>query len=277
MLLLPFPWLRKLDGRLSVALDWRDPAVRRVLTLMLPVTLTIGLINVNVLVDTLFASRLLDPDLAPAAINAAFRLYMLPQGIFSVAVATVLFPTLARLSARGDTGALRRTLDGGIRQIAFLLLPSALVSIVLAEPIVRLVYQRGQFTAEDTTVVAQCLQAFSIGLVFNGWALILNRTFYAVQTNWTPTAVAMGAVALNAVFDAVFYRLGVWGIPLATSTVNVLVVAVLVVLLRRRIGLERLGETVGGGGANHGREHPCCRRRARSLVRASTRSSETVR
>jgi putative peptidoglycan lipid II flippase len=244
-LLLPFPWLRRLDGKLSVALDWRDPAVHRVLTLMLPVTLTIGLINVNVLVDTLFASRLLDPDLAPAAINAAFRLYMLPQGIFSVAVATVLFPTLARLAARGDTGALRRTLDGGMRQIAFLLLPSALVSIVLAEPIVRLVYQRGQFTSEDTTVVAQCLQAFSLGLVFNGWALILNRTFYAVQTNWTPTAVAVGAVVLNAVFDAVFYRLGIWGIPLATSTVNVIVVAVLVVMLRRRIGLERLRRTGG--------------------------------
>ena len=240
-----FPWLRRLDGKLSVALDWRDPAVHRVLTLMLPVTLTIGLINVNVLVDTLFASRLLDPDLAPAAINAAFRLYMLPQGIFSVAVATVLFPTLARLAARGDTGALRRTLDGGMRQIAFLLLPSALVSIVLAEPIVRLVYQRGQFTSEDTTVVAQCLQAFSLGLVFNGWALILNRTFYAVQTNWTPTAVAVGAVVLNAVFDAVFYRLGIWGIPLATSTVNVIVVAVLVVMLRRRIGLERLRRTGG--------------------------------
>jgi putative peptidoglycan lipid II flippase len=242
-LLLPIPWLRRLDGRLTLVLDWRDPAVHRVLTLMLPVTLTIGLINVNVLVDTLFASRLLDPDLAPAAINAAFRLYMLPQGIFSVAVATVLFPTLARLAARGETGALRRTLDGGMRQIAFLLMPSALVSIVLAEPIVRLVYQRGEFTAEDTTVVAQCLQAFSLGLVFNGWALILNRTFYAVQTNWTPTAVALGAVALNALFDAVFYRLGVWGIPLATSTVNVIVVAVLVVALRRRIGLEHLGRT----------------------------------
>ena len=242
-LLLPFPWLRRLDGKLTVVLDWRDPAVRRVLTLMLPVTLTIGLINVNVLVDTLFASRLLDPDLAPAAINAAFRLYMLPQGIFSVAVATVLFPTLARLAARRDTGALRRTLDGGVRQIAFLLLPSALISIVLAAPIVRLVYQRGEFTAEDTTVVAQCLQAFSLGLVFNGWALILNRTFYAVQTNWAPTWVAVGAVGLNALFDAVFYRLGVWGIPLATSTVNVIVVVVLVVLLRRRIGLERLWAT----------------------------------
>ena len=242
-LLLPIPWLRRLDGRLTLVLDWRDPAVKRVLVLMLPVTLTIGLINVNVLVDTLFASRLLDPELAPSAINAAFRLYMLPQGIFSVAVATVLFPLLARLAARGETGVLRRTLDGGVRQIAFLLVPAAFLSIVLAQPIVRLVYQRGEFTAEDTTIVAQCLQAFSIGLVFNGWALMFNRTFYAVQTNWAPTLVAVGAVALNAAFDALFYRLGIWGIPLATSTVNVIVVAVLVVLLRRRIGLEHLAAT----------------------------------
>jgi len=244
-LLLPIPWLRRLDGRLTMVIDWRDPAVRRVLTLMLPVTLTIGLVNVNFLVDTLFASRLLDPELAPAAIDKAFRLYMLPQGVFAVAVTTVLFPTLARLAARGDSAGLRRTLDGGLRQIAFLLIPAGLLSIVLAEPIVRLVYQRGEFTAENTVLVAQCLQAFSIGLVFTGWMLILNRSFYAVQTNWTPTAIALGAVGLNAVFDAVFYRLGIWGIPLATSTVNVIAATVLLVMMRRRLGLEHVGRTLG--------------------------------
>ena len=242
-LLLPIPWLRRLDGRLTMVLDWRDPAVKRVLVLMLPVTLTIGLINVSFLVDTFFASRLLDPELAPAAIGAAFRLYMLPQGVFSVAVTTVLFPTLARLAARGDDSGLRRALDGGIRQIAFLLVPAALVSIVLAKPIVELVYQRGEFTSEDTVIVAQCLQAFSIGLVFNGWMLILNRSFYAVQTNWVPTAIAVGAVALNALFDTVFYRLGIWGIPLATSAVNILASAVLLVMMRRRVGLEHVGRT----------------------------------
>ena len=63
--------------------------------------------------------------------------------------------------------------------------------------------------AEDTVIVAQCLQAFSIGLVFNGWMAMLNRSFYAVQTNWVPTGIALGAVALNALFDPVFYRLGV--------------------------------------------------------------------
>ncbi len=244
-LLLPIPWLRKLDGRLTVVLDWRDPAVKRVLVLMLPVTLTIGLVNVNFLVDTLFASRLLDPELAPAAIDKAFRLYMLPQGIFAVAVTTVLFPTLARLAARDDIAGLRRALDGGLRQISFLRVPAALVSIVLAKPIVELVYQRGEFTSEDTVIVAQCLQAFSIGLVFNGWLLILNRSFYAVQTNWVPTGIALGAVALNAAFDTVFYRLGIWGIPLATSTVNVVASIVLLVMMRRRLGLEHVGRTLG--------------------------------
>jgi putative peptidoglycan lipid II flippase len=244
-LLLPIPWLRRLDGRLTMVIDWRDPAVKRVLVLMLPVTLTIGLVNVNFLVDTLFASRLLDPELAPAAIDKAFRLYMLPQGIFAVAVTTVLFPTLARLAARNDMPGLRRALDGGLRQIAFLLVPAGLLSIVLAEPIVRLVYQRGEFTSEDTVIVAQCLQAFSIGLVFNGWLLILNRSFYAVQTNWVPTGIALGAVALNAAFDTVFYRLGIWGIPLATSTVNVVAATVLLVMMRRRVGLEHVRRTLG--------------------------------
>src|SRR5206468_9095574 len=99
--LLPVPWLRGKDDRLRVVIDWHDPAVWRTLKLMLPVALSLGLINVNALVDVFFASRLIDPNLAPAAIDKAFRIYMLPQGMFSVAVATVLFPSLARFAARG--------------------------------------------------------------------------------------------------------------------------------------------------------------------------------
>jgi putative peptidoglycan lipid II flippase len=235
-LLLPVPWLRGLDGRLRLVLDWRDPAVHRFFVLMLPVTLTLGLINVNAVIDTLFASRLLDPELAPAAIDKAFRLYMLPQGMFSVAVATILFPTLSRLAARGDHDGFRATVSAGLRQIAFLLTPAAVVSAVLAEPIVRLVYQRGKFTATDVTVVAACLAAFSLGLVFNGWMLLLTRGFYGLQTNWIPTTVAVVTLVLNAALDAVLYRLGVWGIPLATAFVNIVGATALLVALRRRVG-----------------------------------------
>jgi len=90
--LLPLPWLRGLDGRLQMVLDWRDPAIRRVFTLMVPVTIGLGLINFNLVIDSIFASRLIDPELAPSAIDKAFRIYMLPQGMFSVAVATENMP-----------------------------------------------------------------------------------------------------------------------------------------------------------------------------------------
>ncbi len=234
--LLPFPWLRGRDDRLRLALDWRDPAVRRVLKLMIPVTLGLGLINFNAVVDTAFASRLIDADLAPTAIDKAFRLYMLPQGMFSVAIATVLFPSLARLAARGDVAGFRTTVGLGLRQIAFLLIPAGVVSAVLAEPITRLVYQRGAFETHETAVTAGALAAFSGGLVFNGSMLMLNRAFFSLQSNWTPTIVALGNLVLNAALDVLFYRFGTWGIPLATSVVNVAGTAVLLVLLRRRLG-----------------------------------------
>jgi putative peptidoglycan lipid II flippase len=235
-LLMPVPWLRGLDGKLRVVVDWRDPAVRRFFVLLLPVTLTLGLINVSTLIGTLFASRLIDPELAPRAIDLAFRLYMLPQGIFSVAVATVLFPTLSRLAARRDMGGFGRTLDSGLRQIGFLLIPAGLVSAVLAEPITRLVYERGQFTPDQTPVVAGALAAFSVGLVFNGWMLLLNRAFYGLQSNWIPTLVALGNVALNVALFAAFYRLGVWGLPLAVSLSNLAGAVALAVLMWRRVG-----------------------------------------
>ena len=236
--LLPVPWLRGRDGRLQLVLDWRDPAVRRILALMVPVTLGLGLINFNAVVDSLFASRLIDPRLAPSAIDKAFRIYMLPQGMFSVAVATVLFPSLSRLAARRDEEGFRRTVGTGLRQIAFLLLPASAFSAVLAEPIVRLLYQRGHFAPAQTPVVAGALAAFAAGLTFNGTMLMLNRAFFSLQSNWIPTLVALANLGVNAALDAAFYRFGIWGIPLSTSVVNIAGTAALLVLLRRR--LERL-------------------------------------
>ena len=233
--LLPLPWLRGLDGRLRPVLDWRDPAVKRFFVLMLPVTLTLGLINVNAVIGILFASRLIDPELAPAAIDKAFRLYMLPQGMFAVAVTTVLFPALSRLAAREDRTGFSRTLDAGLRQISFLLVPAGVVSIVLAEPIVQLVYQRGAFDPEQTTVVAGALAAFGAGLVFNGWMLLLNRAFYSLQNSWIPTVVAGGNLALNIVLYSLLYRVGVWGIPLSVSIANLAGALALLTLLRPRV------------------------------------------
>jgi putative peptidoglycan lipid II flippase len=239
--LLPVPWLYGLDGRLRVAIDWRDPMVGRVLVLMLPVTLGLGLINFNQVIGTVFASRLVDRTLAPAAIDAAFRIYMLPQGIFSVAVATVLFPSLSRLAAREDWDGFRRTVSLGVRQIAFMLVPASALCAVLAEPMVRLLYQRGAFGPHETRVVAGALAAFSLGLSFNGFMLMLNRAFFSLQRPWTPTAVALGNLALNTALYLALYRVGTWGIPLAISLANVAGALALLWLLRRRLGRIDVG------------------------------------
>jgi putative peptidoglycan lipid II flippase len=241
--LLPLPWLRGLDDRLRMALDWRDPAVWRVLSLMVPVTISLGLINLNAVIGTFVAATFIDPDIAPTAIDRAFRLYMLPQGMFSVAVATVLFPALSRFAARADVDGFRRTVSTGLRQIAFLLVPASVVFAVLAEPIVRLVYQRGEFTPDQTPIVASALAAFSLGLAFNGSMLLLNRAFFGLQAPKVATFVAAGNLVLNSLLYVALYRVGVWGVPLAISLANIAGAVALVLLLRRRVGdveLERV-------------------------------------
>jgi len=234
--LLPLPWLYALDGRLRPVIDWHDPAVRRVFKLMGPVALGLGLINFNVMLGTIFASRLIDPNIAPSAIDSAFRIYMLPQGIFSVAIATVLFPALSRAAAKTDWDGYRETFSVGMRQIAFTLVPAGVVSVVLAAPIVRLLYQRGEFTSHQTNVVGACLAAYSVGLAFNGFMLMLNRGFFALQRPWVPTMVAFGNLGLNALLYFALYRVGPWGIPLSISIANIAGTGALLILLRRRIG-----------------------------------------
>ncbi len=233
--LLPVPWLRREDGSIRAVLDVHDPAVRQMFKLMLPVTLSLGLINVNLLVDTFFAARFVDRNLAPSSIEAAFRIYMLPQGIFSVAVAAVLFPTMARLAARGAVDELRSTVSLGLRQIGFLLIPASALAAALSLPIVRLLYERGEFGASETDVVASALAALALGLSFNGMMLLLNRAFFSLQAPWVPTWIALAVLVLNLGLDAALYRVGIWGIPLATSIVNILGVGLLLWYLRARL------------------------------------------
>ncbi|HLX32071.1 MAG TPA: murein biosynthesis integral membrane protein MurJ [Gaiellaceae bacterium] len=242
--LLPVPWLRGRDDRLRMVIDIRDPAVKRTFALMLPVTIGLGLININAAIDQLFATHFLDPQLAPAAIVRAFRLYMLPQGMFSVAVATVLFPLLSRHAAREDWESFKSTVATGLRLISFLLIPASATAAVLATPIVRLLYQHEHFTAKDTPVVAACLAAFALGLTFNGTMLMLNRGFFSLQSPWIPSWVAMGNLGVNAGLDAAFYRFGIWGIPLSTSIVNIAGTWALIILFRRKVGSFGMTETM---------------------------------
>jgi putative peptidoglycan lipid II flippase len=238
----PFGIRRALLGplRRRVREAFGDVDVRRVLLLMLPVTLSLGLINVNLLVNSFFGS--LVSDQAPAGIDKAFRIYMLPQGVFSVAVSTVLFPTLARFAARGALGDLRATMANGMRQIVLLLLPATAAILVLAEPMVRLVYERGVFDAAQTDLVAEALFWFAFSLPFNGLFLLMTRTFFSLQRPWVPTAIAAGNLGITALFSLLFYDpFGVGGIVAATAIATAASVVAQAEVLRRALGRLELG------------------------------------
>ena len=126
-----FGALGRIDFRLQFHIDWRDPRIAQVFVLMLPVTIGLGIVNLDQLINSAFGT-LVNKE-APRAIDNAFRIYMLPQGLFSVAVATVLFPTLSRMAANRDVQPMRRALGIGMRQINLLLIPSAAFLMVLTD------------------------------------------------------------------------------------------------------------------------------------------------
>src|SRR3954454_6850721 len=210
------PQLSRLGFRLEFSLHFRDPRVRQVLRLMLPVTIGLGLINFNLLINSTLGSLVSDD--APRAIDAAFRIYMLPQGMFSVAIATVLFPTLSRFAARKDFDGLRGLVGNGMRQVFLLLIPAAAATLALATPITRLIYQHGAFGPGSTQLVASALFWFSFSLPFSGVNLLLTRTFFSLQRPWITTGIAALNLSVNVAVSVALYKpFGIPGIVVGTA------------------------------------------------------------
>jgi putative peptidoglycan lipid II flippase len=223
--------LGRIDFRLQPHIDWHDPRVRQVFVLMLPVTIGLGIVNLDQLINSVFGSFVSQE--APRAIENAFRIYMLPQGMFSVAVATVLFPTLSRMAADRDVTGMRRAVGIGMRQINLMLIPAAAFMVVLATPITRLLYERGQFNPKSTELVSIALFWFAFSLPFGGLNLLLTRTFFAVRRPWIPTGLAAMNIVVDIVVSVGLYKpLGIAGLIIGTVAANAVMTALQVHRLR---------------------------------------------
>ena len=233
-LLMVIPVLAKIDFRLKLHFNWRDPGVTRVLKLLIPVTIGLGVINIDLVINSVVGALI--SDSAPRAIDAAFRIYMLPQGIFSVALATVLFPSLSRLVARNDTEGLRSLVGVGMRQNLLLLVPAAAATMAMASPIVELIYQYGAFNAASTKEVSTALFWFAFSMPFAGLNLLLTRTFFSLQRPWIPSALAACNLVVNAIVSIALYKpLGIAGPVIGTVVASAGMMAAQTVYLRRQL------------------------------------------
>jgi putative peptidoglycan lipid II flippase len=216
-------------------LAFRDPGTRRIAALMAPATLGVAAVQVNVVVNSTFASLISDG--AISWLSYAFRLMQLPIGVFGVAVGTTALTHLSRDAARGDWSALSKTLRGGLRMVLFLTVPSTVGLAILGVPIIRLIYQHGRFSPHATLATAQALSGYAWGLASYAAIKVVAPAFYALGRTRVPLIASVSAVAANLAWNLVTFRtLGHVGLAVGTSVAATVNLAVLVIAFEIQVG-----------------------------------------
>jgi len=234
-LALQWPSLRREGFSYRPLLDWRDESFTRVLVLMGPGTIGLAATQVNVLVNTVLATG--EGTGAVSWLNYAFRLMYLPIGLSGVSIATATLPAVSRYVAMRDERAARTTVADGLSMMLMLNIPATVGLMVLAPSIVRLIFERGAFTAADTAATAAAVQFYAIGLVGYSVVRITSPVFYALGQNRTPVIVSIATVLTNALLNVWLVGLmGYRGLALGTSIAALVNGALLMFFLRRRLG-----------------------------------------
>ncbi len=228
--------------------DWnvKDAGVRQIMRLMGPAIIGAAAVQVNVFVNTSFASAIIDPATGAVAngpvswLNYAFRFLQFPIGVFGVAIATATLPALSRSTVNPNYQEFRQTLAHSLALVFLLCIPSAVGLAVLAHPIIALVFEHGKFTAFDTAQTANALTAYAIGLAGYGAIKVLSPAFYALNDARTPMLISLGSIVVNYVMNSLLVgRFGHVGLAFSTSAVALVNFLLLALFMRRRLG--RLG------------------------------------
>lgn len=229
--------LRRTGLRLRLAIDTSDACVRTIARTMIPMTIGLSAIQINAFLDSLIAYALVTSHVGgPAVLGYAQRLYQFPLGVFAIALATAIFPAMTRHAAENDLAGLSRTLARGLRVVVFEGLPCTVGLILIREPLVQLLFERGQFTPVDTVRVANTLIAFAAGIWAFGANQIAVRAFYATKDPMTPLRIAGGMVAANLALNLILvFPLEEPGIGLATTICAVIQDGLLIWFLSKRL------------------------------------------
>ena len=234
--LIQVPSMRRVGFRYQPLLSFRDERVRQVMRLIGPAILGVAALQVNVLVNSIFASEGVG---WLTWINRAFRLMHLPIGVFGVAISTVALPNLAKLVAEGDMEAYRRSFSYALRLMFLLTVPASIGLMVLAEPICRLIFEGGQANPLDTQQTAGALFYYAFGLCGFSAVKIATDGFYTFNDTRTPAMVSLCTVGLNILLNYLFiYRFGFdhRSLALSTSCTITLNFLALLFLLRGKAG-----------------------------------------
>jgi putative peptidoglycan lipid II flippase len=238
------PQLVKRGMDFKFAVSFSDPGVRRVARLMIPGFLGMGIAQINLLVDTIFANAKIMPEGSLVSLYVADRVTELVLGGYAIAVATAILPMMSHQAAAGDHEGMKKTFLFALRIVSFITIPAAVGLVILREPIVQVLFQHGRFVAESTRLTARALLYYSLGLPAFAAVKLIVPAFYSTQDTRTPVRVAVLAmlanVLLNVIFLVYFFaKLKNGGPALASALAGYFNVFALFVVFRLRFG--RLG------------------------------------
>lgn len=235
--LMQVPFVASTARRFPWRIDLSHPGLHKVLKLMLPTLIGLSIVQLNTIILTALASTLTDGRIT--ALNLANRLVQLPLGVFGMGMSMVIYPVLSRLAAVGDIRQFRATLTTGLRSILFITVPSAAGLIALREPIVRLLFEVGEFGPDDTVTTAYALLFFSVGVFAVSSVQLLTRAYYSLQDTVTPVKIGAATVLTNALLSVGLLRwtgLEHGGLALAHSAASIGQMTIQLLLLRPRVG-----------------------------------------
>lgn len=237
------PSLRALGFRFRPLIDWSDPGLVRILKLMLPAILGNAAVQINVTINSNFASQIADPirgfDGPSSWLQYAFRFMQLPLGLFGVAIGTATLPSISRSAAADNMAEFRQTISHSLGTVFLLTFPSSIGLAILGESIIGAIYQAGKFEIYDTERTALALSCFAIGLSGYAALKVLVPAFYSLNDARTPMVVSLLSIMINWGAATVMVRgagFGHAGLALSTSAVALSAFLVQFLLLRRRIG-----------------------------------------
>ena len=232
------PALRAQGFVFHPAIDWNHPGLQKIIRLMGPAILGNAAVQINVMVNTNFASRI--PGNGPVSwLGYAFRFMQLPLGLFGVAIASATLPSISRSAGAGNINEFRRTLSKSLGMVFLLTVPSSVGLLVLGNTMIGAIYQGGKFSAYDTQETALALSCYAIGLAGYAALKVINPAFYALHDARTPMIISLLSIAVNFVTASLLLdktRLGHAGLALSTSAVAIFGALVLFIILRKRIG-----------------------------------------
>lgn len=234
-IIVQLPAVKKKGFKYKLGIDLKEEGIKKVVKLAIPILISTWVQPINNLVNLRLASGLENGE-AVSAIEYSYNLYLIIVGVFSYTLSNIIFPELSKLTADNNQTEIKKILNNSTKISLLFIIPMSVGIALISDDIIKLIYERGEFTAHSTILTSQALLYYAIGMIGYGLMEVLNKAFYAMQDSKTPMKISCVAIALNLLLSVTLVKLmGYTGLPLAASITSILIGILMIIIINKKI------------------------------------------